>query len=80
MRTTLTLDPDVANDIERIRRQRGRSLKQVVNDALRLGLERLDEPARPTRFRTRGVSLGAPSLPLDNVAEALTHAEGEDAR
>jgi len=79
MRTTLTLDADVANDVERLRRQRGLSLKEVINRALRLGLERLDEPARAAPFHTRTVSLGAPLLPLDNVAEALAHAEGEDA-
>jgi len=73
------MDPDVARDVERLRRQHGLSLKQVINEALRLGLERLDEPTRPTPFRTRTVSLGAPLLPLDNVADALAHAEGEDA-
>ena len=53
MRTTLTLDDDVAAALERVRRDRDASLKDVVNDALRRGLN--DMTARPKRrepFRT----------------------------
>jgi hypothetical protein len=78
VRTTLTLDADVAVQLERIRRRRGMPLKQIVNDALRTGLARLDEPAPVTAFRTRTVSLGQCRLGnLDDVAEALELAEGE---
>jgi len=38
MRTTLTLEPDVAQGIEELRRQSGRSLKRTVNDLLRSAL------------------------------------------
>ena len=38
MRTTLTLDDDVAEALRRLVRQTGRPFKQVVNDALRAGL------------------------------------------
>ncbi len=38
MRTTLTLDPDVALRLRQEVRRRGRPLKVVVNDGLRLGL------------------------------------------
>ena len=41
MRTTLTLDDDVAAMIERIRRAREASLKDIVNEALRRGLSDL---------------------------------------
>ena len=37
MRITLTLDDDVAAMIERIRRAREASLKDIVNEALRRG-------------------------------------------
>ena len=78
MRTTLTLDPDVAVQLERIRRRRGVPLKRVVNDALREGLSRLDEPASTERFRTRTVSVGRLRLPnLDDVSAALEFAEGD---
>ena len=38
MRTTLTLEPDVAERVEAQVRQTGRSMKSVVNEALRYGL------------------------------------------
>jgi Ribbon-helix-helix protein, copG family len=38
MRTTLTLDDDVAARLRQLARQTGRPFKQVVNDALRAGL------------------------------------------
>jgi hypothetical protein len=78
VRTTLTLDPDVAIQLERIRRRRGVPLKRVVNDALREGLSRLDEPAPAERFRTRTVSVGRLRLSnLDDVSAALEFAEGD---
>ena len=41
MKTTLTLDDDVAAALERVRRTRNANLKDVVNDALRRGLNDL---------------------------------------
>jgi hypothetical protein len=78
MRTTLTLDEDVAMQLDRVRRRRRAPLKRVVNEALREGLARLDEPQPQTEFRTRTVSLGRCRLGnLDDVAEVLELAEGE---
>ncbi|RIQ34861.1 DUF2191 domain-containing protein [Jiangella rhizosphaerae] len=75
MRTTLTLDPDVAKMIETIRRERGATLRDVVNDALRRGLTQT-KPARRNAFATRTVSLGRPSLPnVDDVADVLDEVE-----
>ncbi len=51
MRTTLTLEPDVARLIgEEVHRQR-KSLKDVVNDALRRGLSPGTPRVRAPRFR-----------------------------
>lgn len=82
MRTTLTLDDDVASQLEQLRRARDLPLKQVVNDTLRQGLRQMQEGAKPRRkpYRTRGLDLGAARFPVDNVAEALAFAEGEDFR
>jgi hypothetical protein len=53
MRTTLTLDDDVATVLERLRKARGESLKDLVNEALREGLKRLEAPRRKGKpFRT----------------------------
>jgi len=82
MRTTLSLDDDVAALLERVRKSRKAGLKQVVNSALREGLSRMLAPAPPRKpFRTRAVSLGRCYLPdLDNIAEVLASAEGDHYR
>ena len=79
MRTTLTLDPDVARSLERIRKQRGVSLKQAVNEALRKGLTAGKRtPARRKRFVTRTVDHGRPLLgSLDDIAAVLAHLDEE---
>lgn len=79
MRTTLTLDDDVAAALERLRKRRDASLKDLINDALRRGLKDMSNPAkRRERFRTRSVALGQLRLTgLDNIGEALAIAEGE---
>lgn len=79
MRTTLTLDADVAARLKAAVRASRRPFKTVVNDALRSGLEALDHPpAARAPFRTTGFDLG-PSLigSLDNVEEVLSRIEGE---
>ena len=76
---TLTIDDDVAVEIERLRRQKDASLKQVVNDTLRLGLRAAEAPAKPRKpFRMKTFDGGKLLIPIDNVAEALALAEGED--
>jgi hypothetical protein len=80
MRTTLSLDPDVAAVLERLRRRDPRSFKTLVNDLLRKGIEQMDPRGgrRRPRYRTRGAALGACRIgSLDDVAEALAVAEGE---
>jgi Arc/MetJ-type ribon-helix-helix transcriptional regulator len=67
MRRTLTLDDDVAAMLRRVRESRYASLKDVVNEALRRGLAQME--SRPSR-RLIGN--------LDDVAEALAIAEGEN--
>jgi len=53
MRTTLTLDPDVLRllraEVHRVRKP----LKQVVNDAIRRGLDPGSRRDRPKRYRVR---------------------------
>ena len=78
MRTTLTLDDDVAAQIERLRRDRDANLKDVVNEALRRGLRDMTGTPRTRRpFRTQTHAMGAPRIDIDNIAEALAQADGE---
>ena len=79
MRTTLSIDDDVAALIEKVIRERRASLKQVVNEALRRGLADVTRPTkRPPVAATRVVRLGRCLLgDVDDVAGALAAAEGE---
>jgi hypothetical protein len=82
MRTTLTIDDDVAAVLERLRRTRNSNLKALVNEALRRGLHEMTAPqGRKEPFRTGSVTLGQLRIAsIDNVAEALAIAEGEGFR
>jgi len=82
MRTTLTLDDDVAAVLERLRKAGDQSLKELVNEALRRGLKQIDTPPKPRKpFRTKSVDVGRCRVgSIDNVAEALAVAEGESFR
>ena len=78
MRTTLTLDDDVAVQVERLRRERGASLKELVNDLMRRGLAELDQPKKKKRFQLKTFDGGRPLINLDNTAEVLALIEGDD--
>jgi len=80
MRTTLTIDEDVAVQLERLRRSRDVSLKEIVNDVLRRGLRDMTATHSKKRklFRTQPIEGVTPLLDnVDNVAEVLAYAEGE---
>lgn len=79
MRTTLTIDDDV---LERLQKEAARArvpFKTVVNRALRLGLERL-RPARTRRpFRQRTFRMGDPqSIDLDKALQIAAMLEDEE--
>jgi hypothetical protein len=79
MRTTLTLDDDVAAAIEQLRKTRDASLKDLVNEAMRRGLREMTaRPKRRQPFRTKAVDLGEVLIPsIDDISEVLAIAEGE---
>ncbi len=79
MRTTLTLDPDVAARLKRLRQRRDARFKDVVNAALREGLRALEEkPRLRVKSWTKPLSLGGSRLgSLDNIAEVMAIAERE---
>lgn len=67
MRTTVTLDPDVAAAVQRLREDRGLGVSEAVNELVRAGMQQ--RPGR-RRFRQRSTRLGL-SVDVTNVAEAL---------
>lgn len=77
MRTTITLEKDVAARLERLKKTR--PFKDLVNDALRAGL---DEMERRQKTKVRRYSLnpvkGEPlRTNLDNVADVIAEVEGD---
>ncbi len=82
MRTTLTLDDDVAARLQAESRHSGRPFKVVVNEYLRAALsQRKAFKAAPT-FRIAPLSLGGPlpGLSYDDVGATLDNVEGSRRR
>jgi hypothetical protein len=81
MRTTLTLDHDVADKTRALARRLGKPFKAVVNEALRLGLKQVEKPAKRQRYQTQPHAMGLrQAYSLDNIQELLAQVEGEDFR
>ena len=77
MRTTLTLDEDVATLLNKEARKSGEPFKQVVNRFLRLGLAASKQPPRKP-FVVKPFNLGLPHF--EKVEELLEYLEGPDHR
>lgn len=76
MRTTLTLDDELARELRRIARYSGRSFKEVVNSMLRRGLASGEKPevALPpfrVEARARGFRAGVDVYRLNQVNDEL---------
>ena len=76
MRTTITLDADVAQAVQRLRRQRGVGLSEAVNELIRSGL-RARAPRSVFHQRTHALGL---RIDVRNVAEALEQLDGPGSR
>ena len=82
MRTTLTLDDDVAVRIERLRKDTDASLKEIVNGLLRKALDAPEPtPEERPRIEVRPLPIGKCLLPnVDKIADVLAYGEGDDYR
>lgn len=67
MRTTFTLDDDVAAEVERLRREEGLGISEAVNRLIRRGLAR-PEPVTDYVHRTADVGL---RIDVSNIGEVL---------
>ena len=74
----MTLDPDVAAKAKKGAAKLHRPFKQIINTALRIGLEEVLKPPKAKPYRTKPRPLGLrPGWTYDNVGELLARAEGE---
>jgi Arc/MetJ family transcription regulator len=76
MRTTLTLDDDVAAAVQRLREERHIGPSEAVNELIRAGLA---IPAQRKKFRQRTAKIGL-RVDVSNVAEALESLDGPESR
>ena len=77
MRTTLTLDDDVAAKLKAEWRRSGRPFREIVNDMLRRGLASRRATAQRQPFKIVARDLGnLKPLSLDNIWELIEQIEG----
>jgi Ribbon-helix-helix protein, copG family len=77
MRTTLTLDPDLADKLKEEARRQGISFKEVVNSNLRRGLAASDAP--PSRYKLKPRPMRPkPGLDLDRARDLADRLEDEE--
>ncbi len=77
MRTTVTLDPDLAAKLRRIARERGISFKDALNEMLRAGLGA--EARTPRRYRLRPRPMGLrPGVDLTKALSLAASLEDEE--
>lgn len=79
MRTTLTIDPDVEQLLRREMRRTNRSMKAVVNDALRVGLGVRGKPPRTPPFRVEPHAFGfKPGIDADRLNRLVDEMEADE--
>ena len=78
MRTTLTIDDDLAKRLEEAQKRLGVSFKEIVNLMLRQGLERQHPSLRKIpRFQVKARPMGlTPGVNYANIGELLEQLEG----
>lgn len=81
MRTTITLDDEVAKLVREEIRRTGSTFKDVVNDAIKRGLTTGAAPAaRPRKFRVKPKACGfRPGIDLMKLNQLLDELEVEHA-
>lgn len=77
MRTTVTLDEDVAAALQAKARERGVPFKKALNDAVRDGLGGVGRPTKPYRLPSRPLGL-RPSINLDKALQLAGELEDEE--
>ena len=80
MRTTLTLEDDLARELKKLSHDSGESFKDVVNRALRAGLAAQNAPPKSKPYRVRQTKLGGvvPGIELDKALALADRLEDEE--
>ena len=80
MRTTLTIEPAVAQEIRKRMKTSDASMKSIINDALREGLKVLaGEPRKDFRFKVKPHGFGfRPGIDLNKLNQFADDLEDEE--
>lgn len=80
MRTTLTLDDELAKALKKLAHESGRSFKEVVNQAIRAGLALNEVLPKPKPYKVKPARLGGvlPGFNLDKALEIAEQLEDEE--
>ena len=80
MRTTLTLDEQIAKALKIVAHRSGKPLKHVVNETLRAGLAAAHAPGRARPYRLKPASLGGvlPGIDLDKALRLAGRLEDQE--
>ena len=79
MRTTLTIEEDVAQQIRQRMAEKKLPLKRVVNDALRAGLSKTGKKEKIPPFVVKPHSFGfLPGIDHDKLGQLLDQLDTED--
>jgi hypothetical protein len=77
VRTTLTLEDDVADRLRLEMQNSGKSFKQLVNEYIRLALNAKLQPGKDEPFQVRSFEMGSMAgINYDNIGEVLEQLEG----
>jgi len=81
MRTTLSIDDDVLDKARAVAAKLRRPFRTIVNEALRAGLDKVEQTAKQRRYKTAPHAMGLlAGRNIDNIQELLAQIEGEDSR
>jgi hypothetical protein len=81
MRTTINIDNDVLERARAISTKLRTPFKTVINEALRAGLDHVQQPPKCGRYKTKPHAMGLKAgRNIDNIQELLAQIEGEDSR
>lgn len=79
MRTTLTLDPDVAMKIKKRMADKNLTLKETVNQTLRQGFKTADQAQKRRPFKVIPHSFGfRPGIDLNKLNHLVDELEAEE--
>jgi hypothetical protein len=79
MRTTLTLHDDLARELRERAHQEGKPFKDIVNQAIRTGLNQMNRPRDVKPYKGKSYSLGyPPRADLDRALQLAGELESEE--